>query len=139
MKSELASLNKRGVLGPPQPIPPNIKPIGCKWVFVKKFDDHGKLSRHKARLVTQGCSQRLGIDYEFIYSPVMDSTTFKYLISLTVSASLKMNLMDVVIAYLYGNLDIKLYMKVLIKLKPEHPIKDKDICVKFLRSLYGLK
>ena len=139
MTSELESLNKRGVFGPPQPIPPNIKPIGCKWVFVKKFDGHGKLSRHKARLVAQGCSQRPGIDYEFTYSPVMDSTTFKYLISLTISASLKMNLMDVVNAYLYGNLDIELYMKVPARLKPKHPIKDKDICVKLLRPLYGLK
>ena len=68
--------------------------------------------RYKARLVAQGFSQRHGIDYEETYSPVMDATTFRYLIYLAVSEGLHMLLMDVVIAYLYGSIDTNVYMKI---------------------------
>ena len=43
----------------------------------------------------------------------MDITTFRYLISLAVSQNLEMRLMDVVTAYLYGDLDIEIHMKIL--------------------------
>ena len=55
--------------------------------------------------MVQGFSQRHGIDYEETYSPVMDATTFRYLIYLAVSERLDMRLMDVVTAYLYGSID----------------------------------
>ena len=68
--------------------------------------------RYKARLVAQGFSQRHGIDYEEKYSLVMDATTFRYLIYLTVSEELDMRLMDVVITYLYESIDTNVYMKI---------------------------
>ena len=68
--------------------------------------------RYKARLVAQGFSQRPRIDYDETYSPVMDATTFRYLIYLAVSEGLDMRLMDVVTAYLYGSLDTNVYMKI---------------------------
>ena len=42
----------------------------------------------------------------------MDAITFRYLISLVVSERLDMRLMDVITAYLYGELDTDIYMKV---------------------------
>ena len=42
----------------------------------------------------------------------MDMITFRYLISLTVSENLNMRLMDVMTAYLYGDLDCEIYMKI---------------------------
>jgi len=47
-----------------------------------------------------------------MYSPVMDAITFRYLINLTVSKNLKIRLMDVFTAYLYGLLDSDIYMKI---------------------------
>ena len=38
----------------------------------------------------------------------MDATTLHYLVSLVVSEELTMQLMDVVISYLYGDLDMKI-------------------------------
>ena len=46
------------------------------------------------------------------HSPVMNAITFRYSISLAVSEKLDMRLMDVVTAYLYGDLDIDIYMKI---------------------------
>ena len=63
--------------------------------------------------MAQGFSQRPRIDYEETYSPVMDVITFRYLVSLVVSEGLEMQLMDVVTAYLYGDLDSEIYVKVL--------------------------
>ena len=41
-------------------LPEGRQPIGCKWVFVKKKDNMGKILKYKARLVAQGFSQKLG-------------------------------------------------------------------------------
>ncbi|XP_059639613.1 uncharacterized protein LOC132281986 [Cornus florida] len=59
-------------------------PVGYKWVFVQKHNEKNKVIRYKATLVAQGFLQRPGIDYEEIYSHVMDAITFRFLISLTV-------------------------------------------------------
>ena len=106
------SLNKRKVIGPIILTPEAVRPVGYKWVFVRKRNEKNEIVRYKARLVTQGFSQRPEIDYEETYSPVMDAITFRYLISLTVSKNLEMRLMDVVTAYLYGSLDSDIYMKI---------------------------
>ncbi|KAL5703065.1 hypothetical protein ACHQM5_028201 [Ranunculus cassubicifolius] len=97
---ELDSLAKRKVFGLVAPTPPDIKPVGYKWVFVRKRNEKNEIVRYKARLVAQGFSQRPGIDYKETYSPVMDVITFRYLVSLVVSEKLDMQLMDVVTAYL---------------------------------------
>lgn len=71
----------------------------------------------------------------------MDETTFRYLISMTVNLNLEIKLMDAVTAYLYGNLDLDIYMKVLESI----PILNQDrpnrnlYSVQIRKSLYGLK
>ena len=67
--------------------------------------------RYKARLVAQGFTQRPGIDYDETYSPVMSGITFRYLISMAAGMNLKMQLMDVVTAYLYGSIHIYIYTR----------------------------
>ena len=49
------------------------------------------------------------IDYDETSSLVMDIIMFHYLISLVVSEKLNMELMNVVIAYLYGDLNTDIY------------------------------
>ena len=81
MQEELHSLIKRDVFGPVVQTPASIKPVGNKWVSVRKRNENNDIIRYKARLVAQGFSQRPGIDYEETYSPVMDTITFRFLIS----------------------------------------------------------
>jgi hypothetical protein len=38
-------------------LPPGRKSIGVKWVFKVKRDEHGAVSKHKARLVVKGYAQ----------------------------------------------------------------------------------
>ena len=102
IQAELNSLEKRSVFGPVVQTPPNVNPVGYKWVFTRKRNEKNEIARYKARLVAQGFSQKPGIDYDETYSPVMDAITFRYLISLVISEKLDMRLMNVVTAYLYG-------------------------------------
>jgi len=96
--------------------------------------------RYKARLVAQGFLQRPGIDYDETYSPVMSGITFRYLISMAAGMNLKMQLMDVVSAYLYGSLDTNIYMNVPDGLKILDSKGNRKLySVKLQRSLYGLK
>ena len=65
---------------------------------------------------------------------------FRYLILLAVQNRLFMQLMDVVIAYLYGSLDSNIYMKVPDGISIPNPKANRNMyCVKLKRSLYGLK
>jgi Reverse transcriptase (RNA-dependent DNA polymerase) len=93
--------------------------------------------RYKARLVAQGFSQRPGLDFVKKYSPVMDITSYRYLISLSLNLKCKIHIMDIVTAYLYGNLDKEMYMKVLAGI--QIPAKLQRPSVKLVKALYGLK
>ena len=107
---ELTSLEKREVFKPIIQTPEGIKPVGDKWIFVRKRNDKSEVMRHKARLIAEVFSQRLDIDYKETYSPVVDAITFKYLINMVVHEKLEMHLMDVVTTYLYGALDHDIFM-----------------------------
>ncbi|KAL0323103.1 UNVERIFIED_CONTAM: Copia protein [Sesamum angustifolium] len=69
IQDELDSLNKREVFGPIIPTPKGVKPVGYKWVFVRKRNEQNEVVRYKARLVAQGFTQKPGIDYTETYSP----------------------------------------------------------------------
>ena len=60
---ELDLLAKRKVFGPLAPIPQHVKPVGYKWVFVRKRIEKNEIVQYKARLVAQDYSQRPGIYY----------------------------------------------------------------------------
>ncbi|GJT27352.1 disease resistance CC-NBS-LRR class family protein [Tanacetum coccineum] len=82
------------------------------------------------------------IDYEETYSPVVDATTLRYLISLVIQEGIDMRLMDVVTAYLYGSLDTEIYMKLPegFKLPETCKISSREkYAIKLNKSLYGLK
>ncbi|KAK4397697.1 Copia protein [Sesamum angolense] len=142
IQDELDSLNKREVFGPITPTPKGVKPVSYKWVFVRKRNEQNEVVRYKARLVAQGFTQKPGIDYTETYSPVVDATTLRFLISLSVIEQLKMQLMDVVTAYLYGSLDTDIYTRIPKGLKMPEALKSKPphmYSIKLKRSLYGLK
>ncbi|KAL6568032.1 hypothetical protein OROHE_003716 [Orobanche hederae] len=140
IKSELASLEKRMVFGQITRTPNNIKPIGYKWVFVRKRNEKNEIARNKARLVAQGFSQWSKIDYDETYSPVMDIITFRFLISMAVHERLDMRLMDVVTAYLYGSLDSNIYIKIPDGYKMLKSATPREIySIKLQKSLYWIR
>lgn len=43
--------------------PKGSRPIGCKWVFKKKYHSNGTLNTYKSRLVEKGFRQKEGVNY----------------------------------------------------------------------------
>jgi hypothetical protein len=50
-------------------------PIGFKWIFIWKRNENNEVARYKAMLVAQGFTQRPEVDFNEIYSPVMNGIT----------------------------------------------------------------
>ena len=59
------------------------KIVGCKWVFIMKFNADGSTNRYKARLVAKGFTQTYGVDYQENFALVAKLNTIRVLLSLT--------------------------------------------------------
>jgi hypothetical protein len=66
MNLELEALTKTGTWKIVD-LPPNVKPIGSRWVYRVKYKSDGTLERYKARLVAKGYSQVEGLNFLIIF------------------------------------------------------------------------
>ncbi|GJW21741.1 retrovirus-related pol polyprotein from transposon TNT 1-94 [Tanacetum coccineum] len=84
-------------------LPERRKVVGCKWVFKMKTGLPGSnIVRFKARLVSKGYSQKEGIDYNEIFSPVVHHTSIRVLLSLVAHHELELEQLDVKTAFLHA-------------------------------------
>ena len=70
----------------------------------------GDIVRHKARLVAKGYAQRECIDYNEVFSLVVKHSSIRILLVLIAQYKLKLDQLDVKIAFLYGDLEGEIYM-----------------------------
>ena len=89
--------------------------------------------RHKARWVVKGYEQIEGIDYTDIFASVVKSQTTKILFALATYFGWYIKQMDVVTAFLYGNIDGVIYVEML------HGFSIPGMVCKLQKALYGLK
>lgn len=116
-------------------LPPGKKAVGCKWIFRKKTDERGNVVRFKARLVAQGFTQVYGSDFDEVYAPVAKQQTFRVLLTVAAREKMLVKHVDVKTAYLHGDLDETIYMR----LPPGvRPVEENAVCL-LKKSLYGLK
>ena len=95
----------------------------------------GRIIRLKARLVARGFSQIYDIDYLNTYAPVVKLASIRILLAIAAIFDLEIHQMDVVTAFLAGELKEKIY----IEQSEGYEINDKDMVCRLIKSLYGLK
>lgn len=109
--------------------------ISCKWVYALKRDASGRIKRYKARLVIRGFLQRMGIDYNETYAPVIRFETIRCVILFALQRGWEILQFDVKTAFLYGDLDEEVYMEQPPGFGEDSP---NYIC-RLKKSLYGLR
>ncbi|GJW91119.1 ribonuclease H-like domain-containing protein [Tanacetum coccineum] len=103
--------------------------------FKIKYKSNGEIDRYKTRLVAQGFNQKEVIDYGETFSPVVKMVTLRCLLNLAVLSCWPVFQLDVNNAFLYGDLNETVYMKLL---EGYYPSGDNKVCM-LKNSLYGLK
>ena len=114
------------------------KPIKSKWVFKIKYTPTGEIEKYKARLVVRGDSQRAGLDYGEVFSPVAHNTICRMLLSMACACDYEIDLVDVCQAFLNAPLEEEIYMQ------PAEGVTEllgvpPDSWLRLKRNLYGLK
>ena len=117
-------------------LPDGVKPIGVKWVFKTKFNEHGQIEKYKARLVAKGYAQQYGINYTEVFAPVARLDTVRVLLAVTAQYSWEVFQLDVKSAFLHGELQEEVYVQqpagFITKGKENHVYK-------LRKALYGLR
>jgi hypothetical protein len=133
MDEEIATLERTGSWDL-VPMPPQVTPISCKWVYKIKTRSDGSLERYKARLVARGFQQEQGRDYDETLAPVAHMTTVRTLLTVASVRQWSISQLHVKNAFLSGELREEVYMQA----PPGYSVLDGMVC-RLRRSLYGLK
>ncbi|KAJ9678334.1 hypothetical protein PVL29_020488 [Vitis rotundifolia] len=109
MKKEFSALQRNNTWHL-VPLPSNSNIIGCKWVYKLKYKPDGTVDRYKARLVAQGFTQTLGLDYFETFSPVVKASTIRIILAVALSFNWSVHQLDVQNAFLHGDLEEHVFM-----------------------------
>ena len=65
--------------------------VTSKWIHKIKHDVDGSIEKYKAKFVSQGFSQKEGIEYEETFAPVARYTSIRTILALTIVMKWKMH------------------------------------------------
>jgi hypothetical protein len=134
MQEELNNFTRNEVY---QLVPrPNQNVVGTKWVFRNKQDEHGVVTRNKARLVAKVYSQVEGLDFDETYAPIARLESIRILLAYATYHGFKLYQMDMKSAFLNGPVKEEVYVE-----KPPdfEDSKYPTHVYKLSKALYGLK
>jgi hypothetical protein len=118
------------------PRPVKRRVIKSKWVFKVKRNPNRPIQKLKACLVAMGYSQIQGVDYDKVFSPMLQLETLRLLYSLMAIKSWSGRQVDFKTVFLNGDMDKPIFMEQPPGFEdPHHP----GFVCKIKRSLYGLK
>jgi hypothetical protein len=85
--------------------------VGTKWVFHNTQDEHGVVTRNKARPVAKGYSQVESLDFAETYAPVARLESIRILLAYANYHGFKLYQMDVKSAFLNGPIKEEVYVE----------------------------
>ncbi|KAG8475293.1 hypothetical protein CXB51_031952 [Gossypium anomalum] len=85
-------------------LPPDCKPIGCKWLLKVKKNPDGTVARFKPRLVGKCFSQVTGHDFRDTYNPFVKFSTVNVFLSLATYYGWNLRKIDINNVFLKGEL-----------------------------------
>jgi len=91
-------------------LPASKKAVGSCIAFKKKLDEHSNCVKFKVHIVAKGFLQVPGKDFSETFSSVTKFTTLWVFFTLAVYLDFEIHQVDVVAAYLQGDLDKEIYM-----------------------------
>ena len=106
-----------------------------KWVFRNKLNEQGEVTRNKARLVAQGCSQQEDIDYTETFATVERLEAIRLLLCYAINHGIILYQMDVKSAFLNDVIEEKVYVKQPLGFEG---LKHPDHVYKLKKSLWEL-
>lgn len=132
VNEELAALATKGVYEVAN-LPPDRSALTAKMVLKVKRDQYGNVEKYKARLVARGFQQEEGIDFDEVFAPTAQSTSFRVLCAMAAFENAIMRQIDVSTAFLNGELDEEVYLQV-----PKGIGMD-GVVWRLKKALYGLR
>jgi hypothetical protein len=133
MKEEMDSLENNQTWDLVQ-LPSGKRALQNKWVYKLKEEDGGE-KRYKARLVVKGFTQKKGIDFDEIFSPIVKMTSIRIILILVVVEDLYLEQLDVKNFFPWGFGGRDLYAATI-----GYEVKGKENLVcRLKKTLYGLK
>ena len=114
-------------------LPRNTNIIPVKWVFKVKTDEHGEVTKYKARITPKGFKQRHGIDYFEVFANTGKYKTLRVALSIAAKRNMELRQLDVPQAFTQAALQEDVYMEM-----PEGFEVAGMVC-HLKKSLYGLK
>jgi hypothetical protein len=136
LRKEYDQLKEFSVIKWVNDLPEEKKAVGGHVVYKDKLGSDGNHTKFKAQIITHRFSQIPGIDFNETFSSVAKFTTLQIFLSLAAFLNFDIHQLDIVGAYLQGELDEEIYMEV------PKGIEDPDIKGQYWllkQPLYGLK
>jgi Reverse transcriptase (RNA-dependent DNA polymerase) len=112
------------------------KVVGCKWLYMIKYNAQRKVERYKVRLVAKGYTQTYRIDFQETFSPVAKLNSVRVVLSIAANLEWLLHQFDVKNALLHGELEEDIYMEMPSGYQPPSMIS--RVC-KLKKALYELK
>jgi hypothetical protein len=113
------------------------KPIKSIWSFKRKRAPDGTYLKHKARLCAHGGMQIAGEHFWDTYSPVVQMSTVRLLLTLSILLGMKTRSVDFTLAFTQAPIDTETYIDLPIGFDVDGN-KDEYV-LQLKKTLYGLK
>jgi len=86
--------------------------VGWKWTFKKKSESSSdEVIMYKARLVAKGYSKKEGVNYNEIFSPVVQHTSIRVSLALVAILDMELEQVNVKTTFLDGKLEEDILMQ----------------------------